>query len=77
MPSYFFTHVALAAAYGQLGELENARTALRELLAQKPKFASEAREAIVNWIGPGELLEGLLDGLRKAGLGMGEGEAQR
>jgi tetratricopeptide (TPR) repeat protein len=37
LPSYFFTHVALAAAYGQLCELENARTALRELLVQKQR----------------------------------------
>jgi serine/threonine-protein kinase len=68
MPSYHYTHGALAAAYGQLGELENASTALRELLALMPDIATQARELYQKWFGPGELLEDVLDGLRKAGL---------
>ena len=68
MPSYFYTHAALAAAYAQLGEMENARTSLRELLAQMPDFGVQARELYQKWFGPGELLEDVLDGLRKAGL---------
>ncbi len=68
MPSYFFTHAALAAAYGQLGELDKAQTALRQLLIQVPNFGAIARESYTKWFGPGELLEDVLDGLRKAGL---------
>lgn len=68
MPSYFYTHYALAAAYGQLGELGPARRALDELLAQKPDFADSAREELGKWHGPGDLLDLGLDGLRKAGL---------
>lgn len=66
MPSYFMTHAALAMAYGQLGERDAATRALRELLAQKPDF--DAREAYGRWIDPGELIDHVLDGLRKAGL---------
>jgi len=68
MPSYFYTHAALASIYGQLGEREAAGGALRELLAQKPDFAQIAREEWGKWFGPGELLEHTLDGVRKAGL---------
>jgi TolB-like protein/Tfp pilus assembly protein PilF len=68
MPSYFYTHYALAAAYGQLGELEAARRALEELLAQRPDFADVAREELARWYGHGDVLELALDGLRKAGL---------
>jgi TolB-like protein/Tfp pilus assembly protein PilF len=68
MPSYFYTHASIAAAYGQLGERKAAQGALRELLAQKPDFAAIAREEWAKWVGPGEFLEHVLEGLRKAGL---------
>jgi TolB-like protein/Flp pilus assembly protein TadD len=72
MPTYFFTHASLASVYGQLGDQPAARQAVRELLAQKPDFAATAREEWERWIGSGELLEELLDGLRKAGLKVDE-----
>ena len=74
MPSYFATHAALAAAYGQLGDEEAARRAASELLAQKPGFAEVAREEFAKWFGRGELLEHFLDGLRKAGLAIPDAE---
>jgi tetratricopeptide (TPR) repeat protein len=70
MPSYFYTHIALAAAYGQLGEQEAAQRALSELHAQKPDFAQIAREELGElgkWMDPG-LVEQVIDGLGKAGL---------
>jgi len=42
MPTYFFTHAALASVYGQLGDRQAARQAVRELLAQKPEFGATA-----------------------------------
>jgi non-specific serine/threonine protein kinase len=75
MPSYFYTHAAIAAAHGQLGEREAAEGALEELLAQKPDFATSAREEFGKWVGAGELLESFLDGLRKAGLEVPEAGA--
>ncbi|MBS1808707.1 MAG: protein kinase [Acidobacteria bacterium] len=67
VPGYFWTHAALAAAYGQLGEREPARAALRELLGLVPNFGALAREEYGKWL-DAELTEHLLDGLRKAGL---------
>jgi len=65
MPGFWRTNLALAAAYGQLGELEAARNALRALLTLRPDFA--VREELAKWWDPG-LVEHLIDGLRKAGL---------
>jgi TolB-like protein len=59
--------LVLAAAHGQLGEREAARSALQELLALMPNFAVVAREECAKWWEP-PLVEHLLDGLRKAGL---------
>ncbi|HXV61227.1 MAG TPA: protein kinase [Vicinamibacteria bacterium] len=68
MPSYFYTHAALAAAYGQLGEPEAAQKALGEVLAQVPNYAKVARAEMAKWHGTGELLDDFIEGLRKAGL---------
>jgi hypothetical protein len=59
--------LVLAVAYGQLGEREKASGAVRELLAQMPGFAADARKELAKWWEPG-FVEQLLDGLRKAGL---------
>jgi TolB-like protein len=67
MPGFWRTHLALASAYGQLGERETARNAAQDLLAVRPDFAVAAREELRKWWDP-ELVEHLIDGLRKAGL---------
>jgi TolB-like protein len=67
MPGYWQTHVSLATAYGQLGEQEAARNAVRDLLAVSPNFAAAAREVLGNRWDP-KLVEHLIDGLRKAGM---------
>jgi TolB-like protein/Tfp pilus assembly protein PilF len=76
MPTYFFTHAALASIYGQLGDTEAAKRALHELLAQKPDFATTARNDWGKWFGQGELLEHVLEGLEKAGLDVSRGTAE-
>jgi TolB-like protein len=68
MPSYFYTHFALATAAGHLGDRATARQALAELLAQRPDFGAVARDELGRWYVDEELLELALDGLRKAGL---------
>ena len=68
LPGHHFYHAALAAAAGQLGLREEARAALDELLEVFPDYAQSARSLYVHWNFPPELTEGLLDGLRKAGL---------
>jgi TolB-like protein len=67
MPGFFFHHLNLAAVYGQLGEREAAGRALQELLVLKPDFALEARAEMGKFVNS-ELVEHLIDGLRKAGL---------
>ena len=67
LPHFFYAHVVVAAAYGQLGNPEAARETLRELLGLRPDFAVTGREDLGKWYPP-ELVEQLIDGLRKAGL---------
>ena len=59
--------LVLAAIYGQLDEHEAARNALRSLLELRPGFAATSREDLAIWWEP-DLVEHLIDGLRKAGL---------
>jgi TolB-like protein len=67
MPGFWRTPFALAAAYGQLGERDAAGNAVRELLAIRPDFSVVAREELRKWW-DAELIEHLIEGLRKAGL---------
>jgi TolB-like protein/Tfp pilus assembly protein PilF len=67
MPDFWRTNLALAAIYGQRGELEAARKAVRALLTLRPDFAATGREECSKWWAP-ELVEHLIDGLRKAGM---------
>ena len=66
-PQNYYTHAVLAMCYAQLGRMEEARKALRDMLALKPNYAEVARELHGRWIQP-DLVEQLMDGLRKAGL---------
>lgn len=66
-PKNYYTHAVLAICYAQLGQMQEARKALRDMLALKPNYAQVARELHGRWIEP-DLVEQLMDGLRKAGL---------
>src|SRR5438067_186023 len=70
-PQNYYTHAVLAICYAQLGRMEEARKALRDMLALKPNYAQVARELHGRWIEP-DLVEQLMDGLRKAGLEIGD-----
>ena len=72
LPHFFYNHVVIAAVSGQLGNREAAREGLRELLALRPDFALTAREDLGKWYPP-DLVEQLIDGLRKAGLEVAAG----
>jgi TolB-like protein len=67
MPGFWRTQFALAVVYGQLGEHEAARNAVRELLTIKPDFVAVGREELRK-LWDAELTEHLIEGLRKAGL---------
>ena len=74
MPGFWRNELALAATYGQLGEVELARNAARELLAARPDFAVVARQECSKWW-DADLVEQIIDGLRKAGLVVGDDAA--
>jgi len=67
MPGQYYTHALLAAIDGHLGDRESAGRHVRELLALRPDFAEIARDQFGKWYLP-ELVDQLIDGLRKAGL---------
>ena len=70
LPGLHSTHLVLAAAYGQLGQHDEARKAVQELLKLRPDIALIARPALGMSFDP-ELVEHLIEGLRKAGLEIG------
>jgi adenylate cyclase len=63
----FWPHAVLAAALGNLGQIEEARSAVDEALRQKPDLSLSYFEKTLPTKQPGELRP-YLDGLRKAGL---------
>jgi TolB-like protein/Tfp pilus assembly protein PilF len=80
MPDYFHVPAMLTACFGQLGRIEEAKLAAKNLLALRPDFESVARQEYQKWYAP-ENVEHLLDGLRKAGLEIpdapGEGDREQ
>src|SRR5258708_4048539 len=67
MPGFWRTSLALATAYGQLGDTQAARNAARDLLVLRPDFPVVARAELGKWWDP-QLVEHLIDGLGKAGM---------
>jgi eukaryotic-like serine/threonine-protein kinase len=74
MPGLWTAQVTLAVVNSQLGQMEQARIALRDLLAIRPGFATAAREELGVWWKP-EMVEQMMGDLRKAGLGATEAPA--
>ncbi|HEX6729824.1 MAG TPA: protein kinase [Pyrinomonadaceae bacterium] len=67
LPGHWGMHAGIAAANGQLGDLEAASKAIRDLLKLRPNYGATVRNTLAKWF-DAELCEQLLDGLRKAGL---------
>ena len=68
MPAFYWTHMALAMCYGQLGRIEEAQAARVRLLQVSPDVADRLLERLAFWNMPKGLIELVLDGLGKAGL---------
>ena len=75
MPGFWRTQFVLATCNGQLGEVEAARNAVQELLRIRPDFLVVWREELCKWW-EADLVEHLVDGLRKAGLKIKNGEQE-
>ena len=67
MPGFWRTQLAIAANAGQLGKDAVAREALKTLLMLRPDIAKHPHQELGVWWEP-EMVERLMDGLRKAGL---------
>jgi adenylate cyclase len=63
----WLTKAIIASLDGQLGQLEAGQKSVDELLLLEPDSAAFAREEFSKWY-PAELVESLMDGLRKSGL---------
>jgi adenylate cyclase len=57
-----------AAALGKLGLIEEGRTAISELLALRPDFLRNGRELVRRLVMDEQVLDDVMDGLRRAGL---------
>jgi serine/threonine protein kinase len=67
MPTYFYYHGAIVAACGQLGRLDEAQKAIKDLLKIKPDFPQTVRQEVGKWL-VSAYVEHYVEGLRKAGL---------
>ena len=66
-PNYIFPHLTLAATYSEMGEMEEARAEIREVLRINPKYNVKLVPKSFPWKDQNEL-DRLADSLRKAGL---------
>jgi hypothetical protein len=60
--------ICFAMIYAQMGRLDEARAALHDALTLQPDFARRPRHYIGNFVFQREVIEQIMDGLRKAGL---------
>ena len=68
LPGNYIIQAALTATYGMLGEQQKAQEALAHLLKIRPDFPEDPRAPYRTRAFQPELIEALMDGLRKAGL---------
>ncbi len=61
------SRVLLAASYGQMGLIEEAREAWREALRVNPAYSLDQRRKVLPYKNPADF-ERVVEGLRKAGL---------
>ncbi len=71
LPNFLWTHTTLAAIYGQLGQQEEAGRAVQELLKLNPQAPQIILAAWQSRYDP-EHVTRLIEGLRKAGLDIGD-----
>ncbi len=67
MPGLWTAQVGLAVIYSQLGQMEKAGSAVRNLLACRPDFATDAERDLRIWWQP-EMVEQMLGDLSRVGL---------
>lgn len=69
LPEYVWAQALIAAAYGQLGQVDEAEPVVERILILDPEFEMTARANRWKWFRyQEELLDQFMDGLRKSGL---------
>jgi hypothetical protein len=68
MPDNYMVQASLAAAYAMNGEQAKAEQALAHILEIRPDYPDDPRAPFRARGMPSELIEGIMEGLRKAGL---------
>jgi TolB-like protein/tetratricopeptide (TPR) repeat protein len=68
LPGQFWSSLVSAMVHGQLGNRAEAAQAVKELLALKPDFQTNARQELEKWFAENAHVDHVLAGLRKAGL---------
>jgi len=67
-PDLYLDPMIRAAALGQMGREHEARTAVGELLKLLPDFVTRGRRMISRYVKVNDLVDKIIEGLRKAGL---------
>jgi adenylate cyclase len=67
-PELYWDPIMRAAALGRLGRQNEAKTAVGQLLELEPDFATRGRWLISRYVKVGDLVDTIIEGLRKAGL---------
>jgi TolB-like protein/class 3 adenylate cyclase/Tfp pilus assembly protein PilF len=68
LPDLFWTPLLYAVIYAQTGRTAEAEAQLSEALRQNPDLAIRPRHYLGNYIFPEDVIERIMEGLRKAGL---------
>ena len=67
-PGVFWGPLARAIAYGQLGQIDKAKSELDELILRYPDFKTNGVSMIDRYFGNEDLLNAVCEGLKKSGL---------
>lgn len=67
MPEFLWDPIDRAAVLGQLGRSAEAEKAVDEILMLQPKFENDPRRFLSCFIFTDDLVDQVLDGLKKAG----------
>ena len=68
MPLTLYDHVIRAMVYAQLGDRENAKSAVSEILKLDPKYGEHVVEDFLKRNAHPSIVKAIVEGLAKAGL---------
>ncbi len=66
-PDYLQIHIAMAATFGQTGDVDHARLYMERIIGAVPKFNTARYRSNIRWHDPA-MIDHVVEGLAKAGL---------